>query len=73
MGLFHRDKTETSDKKGLKLQVNHKLIDDDQAAVFTAMVKETVKILVIGALITTAAAFSMKFGTEYLTDKLIQP
>ena len=72
MGLFKKNSTEPS-KKGLQVKVNHELINKDQAEVFTHMVKETVKILVIGAVIATAAAFTMKFGSEYLADKLIQP
>lgn len=72
MGLFKNTTSETS-KKGLKVQVNHTLIDQDQADTFTHMVKETVKILAIGIVLTTASALALKFGTDYLTDKLIQP
>ena len=72
MGLFKNTTSETS-KKGLQVQVNHKLIDQDQADTFTHMVKETVKILAIGIVITTASALALKFGSEYLTDRLIQP
>lgn len=72
MGLF-KNTTTDSEKKGLQVQVNHKLIDEKQADVFTHMVKEAVRIIVIGALVTTAAAFTLKFGSEYLADKLIQP
>lgn len=73
MGLIRKNPTEPSEKKGLKVQVNHKLIDKEQAEIFTSIVKETVKVLVIGALITTAAAFTMKFGTEYISRQLDLP
>ena len=73
MKLFKKNSATPSEKKGLQVQVNHKIIDADQAEIFTHMVKEAVKIIVVGALITTAAAFTLKFGSEYLTDRLIRP
>lgn len=73
MGLFKNNTTDASEKKGLKLQVNHTHIDKDQSETFTQMVKETVKILAIGVVLTTAAALTLKLGSDYLTDQLIKP
>lgn len=72
MSLFNKAKTE-SEKKGLQLQLNHTLITEDQAETFTTMVKETVKIIAVGAVISFAAALALKLGSDVLTNVLIEP
>lgn len=72
MGLFKSSKTESSEK-GLQVRVKHELINTDQAEVFTEMVKEAVKILVIGVVITTASALTLKLGADYLNTHFINP
>lgn len=72
MSLFNKTKTE-SEKKGLQLQLNHTLITEDQAETFTHMVRETVKIIAVGAVVSLAAALALKLGSDVLTNALIEP
>ena len=72
MSLFKKNSTETSEK-GLQVRVKHELINKDQAEVFTNMVKETVKILAIGIVLTTVSALTLKLGADYLNNHFINP
>jgi hypothetical protein len=70
MGLFKHSTPDSSETKGLQVHVNHKLIDQDQANIFTATVKETVKIIVVASVLTVLAAVTLKSGAEVAVHNL---
>ena len=71
MPLFK--KSSDSETKGLQVTVNHKLITKDQADHFTNMVKEAVKIIVIGSVVAVAAGLTLNIGATYIEQKLNLP
>ena len=72
MNLFKK-KSSDPETKGLQVTVNHKLINTDQAEVFTEMVKDTVKIIEIGAIVTIAAGLTLNLGADFVAQKLNLP
>ena len=72
MNLFKK-KSSDPETKGLQVTVNHKLINTNQAEVFTEMVKDTVKIIAIGAIVTIAAVLTLNLGADFVAQKLNLP
>lgn len=72
MNIFKK-KSSDPETKGLQVTVNHKLINKDQAAVFTEMVKDAVKILVVGSIVAVAAGLTLNLGADFVAQKLNLP
>ena len=72
MNLFKK-KSSDPETKGLQVTVHHKLINKDQADVFTAMMKDAVKIIVIGSVVAVAAGLTLNLGADFVAQKLNLP
>lgn len=69
--MFGTKKDKTAPAKGIPVVVHHELINADQAEVFVNMMKDTVKIIVVGAVITIAAGVLARTGMNILESHMI--
>lgn len=72
MPTFKKKSTDP-ETKGLQITVHHKLINKDQADVFTALMKDAVKIIVIGSVVAVAAGLTLNLGADFIAQKLNLP